>query len=424
MRILLFEDSSAPKLSPIALTRPVFDLICGRFSLRERIERTQPEELGMLVRDYLADVVRENTPAARVNDFSWLAEKTTIAINGRWLPGPSSLRQIKEGQAGIVDDTVAWFHIHPEFGAELTSDNWEDMFGSIVRDCEQVEVGGHVIRRPWDLINHNPDQLTWDYRQYSRSNPVENSSHVALLGSPVDISIAPTAQIDPFVVIDARNGPISIEDNVKIQSFTRIEGPCHIGRETQVFRALIREGTTIGPQCRVGGEIEESIFHGFVNKYHEGFIGHSYVCPWVNLGAMTTNSDIKNDYSPVRVPLDGDPVDTSSTKVGCFIGDHTKTAIDSMFNTGSSIGVMSMVLPGGELLPKFVPSFSKVWHGHLAEGWDLDRSLETARTCMKRRDHELTAAQENLLRHLQHTTQARRAEAIEWHVSRRTERTV
>ena len=147
---------------------------------------------------------------------------------------------------------------------------------------------------------------------------------------------------------------------MKIQSFTRIEGPCFIGERTQLFRALIREGTTIGPVCRVGGEIEECIFQGYSNKYHEGFLGHSYVCPWVNIGAMSTTSDLKSDYSNVKVPLEGTPIDSGSPKVGSFIGDHVKTAINSMFNTGSSIGVMAMVLPGGPLLPKFIPSFSMI----------------------------------------------------------------
>jgi hypothetical protein len=150
-----------------------------------------------------------------------------------------------------------------------------------------------------------------------------------------------------------------------------------------------------------------------VNKYHEGFIGHSYVCPWVNLGAMTSNSDLKNDYSIVGVPLTGEVIDSGSTKVGCFIGDHAKTAIDSMFNTGSSIGVMAMVLPGGELLPKHIPSFSRIWHGQLADGWDLNRSLDAVRATMSRRNLELTSIQETMLRTLHSDTANERHAAIE-----------
>src|SRR5207253_6628464 len=108
---------------------------------------------------------------------------------------------------------------------------------------------------------------------------------------------------------------ISVEAGAVIQSFTRLEGPCHVGTQSQLFRANVRGGTTIGPVCRVGGEIEASILHGYVNKYHDGFLGHSYLCPWVNLGALSTNSDLKNDYSIVRVPLEGRSVDTGLSKV-------------------------------------------------------------------------------------------------------------
>jgi UDP-N-acetylglucosamine diphosphorylase/glucosamine-1-phosphate N-acetyltransferase len=235
---------------------------------------------------------------------------------------------------------------------------------------------------------------------------------VAILGAPDDVFIDPTAQIDPFVVLDARRGPISIDAGVIVQPFTRIEGPCYIGCGSRLFRANVREGTTIGPNCRVGGEIEASILHGYVNKYHDGFLGHAYVCPWVNLGALTTNSDLKNDYSHVSVPIDGENVDTGTTKVGCFIGDHTKTALGSLFNTGSTVGVMCMVLPAGELLPKSVPSFTRIWHGIPDDGLDLEAALETARTAMGRRNMRLTDAQEELLRYVHEQTQPDREEAI------------
>ncbi len=162
--------------------------------------------------------------------------------------------------------------------------------------------------------------------------------------------------------------------------------------------------------------------HGFVNKYHDGFLGHGYVCPWVNLGALTTNSDLKNDYSTVRVPLSGSSIDSGSTKVGCFIGDHTKTALCSQFNTGSSIGVMTMILPGGELLPKHVPPFSRVWHGVIDDRVDLNAGIDTARIAMSRRNCELTTAQERLLRELHLQTATERAAAIERFRTRRDAR--
>jgi UDP-N-acetylglucosamine diphosphorylase/glucosamine-1-phosphate N-acetyltransferase len=276
-----------------------------------------------------------------------------------------------------------------------------------------VPACGRIASFPWELVEHNPAQIVADFsncpneRGWTPPNP-----QLALVGPPESVAVDRTAQIDPFVVLDSTRGPISIEAGATIESFTRVEGPCHIRTGAKLVRASIRGGTTIGPVCRVGSEVEKSILHGYVNKYHEGFLGHSYVCPWVNLGALSTTSDLKNDYSAVRVPLEGKSIDTGLVKVGCFIGDHTKTGLGSLFNTGSSIGVMCMILPGGELLPRHIPSFTAVWHGELADAMPIERSLAAARAAMNRRNCELTSAQERLLRHLYDTTQTERDEAI------------
>jgi UDP-N-acetylglucosamine diphosphorylase/glucosamine-1-phosphate N-acetyltransferase len=233
-----------------------------------------------------------------------------------------------------------------------------------------------------------------------------------VLGPPHDVVVDPAATIDPFVVLDTRKGPIWIEGGAHIGSYTQLDGPCYVGRRSRLLRAHVREGTTIGSECRVGGEIECSILHGYVNKYHLGFLGHSYVCPWVNIGAQSTNSDLRNDYGSVRVPIDGTMIDTGLMKVGCFYGDHTKIAIGCLFNTGSSIGVMCQILPSGELLPKYVPSFTRVWHGELQDGDEIDKSLRIMGAGMARRNCELTSGQERLLRHLHASTRSARDEAI------------
>ncbi|MGD9857937.1 MAG: hypothetical protein AB7U20_23580, partial [Planctomycetaceae bacterium] len=166
---------------------------------------------------------------------------------------------------------------------------------------------------------------------------------------------------------------------------------------------------------------EESIDPGYANNYHDGFLGHGYVCPWVNLGALTTNSDLKNDYSTVKVVVSGEAVETGSTKVGCFIGDHTKTAIGSFLNTGTSIGAMSLILPAGELLPKHIPPFSRIWHGALQplDEPALAAAIATARAAMSRRGQELTTAAEQLLRAAFRWTESERSAAVERATRRR-----
>ena len=172
-------------------------------------------------------------------------------------------------------------------------------------------------------------------------------------------------------------------------------------------------GNSIGPVCRVGGEVEESIIQGFSNKYHAGFLGHAYVGEWVNLGALTTNSDLKNDYSNVSVMLDGKrSIDTGSTKVGSLIGDHTKTSIGTLLNTGSYVGAMAIIMAAGKPLPKFIPSFAWFLEGVVTKGFGKKRLYETARIAMSRRKCQWTAAEEATWDEIFKLTAGPRGEAV------------
>jgi UDP-N-acetylglucosamine diphosphorylase/glucosamine-1-phosphate N-acetyltransferase len=420
MRILLFEDHCSDQMEPVALLRPVFELVCGRESLRRRLQRWYPSaEFGAWVRPWLADAYQEMQPDIRVNDAEWIRSGPLLLVNGQWLPERRlTPLDLLNHQAGFLEGHPMWMMSN---GDELTDVLTADLLPLLTSRASRLRVvpaSGEVVRYPWDLIGHNSKQLIRDFQDEGVSlNPT--FEHVQVLGEASDVYVSSQASIDPYVVIDARKGPVSIDREAVIQSFTRIEGPCHIGRGSQVFRALIRGGTTIGEQCRVGGEIEESILHGFVNKYHEGFLGHSYVCPWVNLGAMSSTSDLKNDYSTVQVRLQGQLVDSGLSKVGSFIGDHTKTALDSMFNTGSSVGVMTMVVPGGRLLPRHVPSFSTVMWGDITTEVSLEESIATARTVMIRRGHQLSEKAERLLRTVYTRTDGERKIALQRFAQRR-----
>jgi hypothetical protein len=156
--------------------------------------------------------------------------------------------------------------------------------------------------------------------------------------------------------------------------------------------------------CRVGGEVEESIIHGHSNKYHDGFLGHAYVGEWVNLGALTTNSDLKNDYSSVSVLMNGKTVSTGSTKVGSFIADHVKTSIGTLLNTGTIVGTMAILVATGSPLPKYIPPFAWFLNGVVGKGFGLTPLIETARIAMSRRKVDMTEADEKLLRHVYELT--------------------
>jgi UDP-N-acetylglucosamine diphosphorylase / glucose-1-phosphate thymidylyltransferase / UDP-N-acetylgalactosamine diphosphorylase / glucosamine-1-phosphate N-acetyltransferase / galactosamine-1-phosphate N-acetyltransferase len=421
MRILLYEDLQTENLSPVALVRPVFELVCGRDCLRRRLQRWFPTaEFGVWIRSWLKESYAEEQPEIKVNDRDWLRKGPVLLINGRWLPERRlNALDFLNHRAGYIDGHPAWILGDGEELAEIFENDPEVSLERYAGTQRIVPTNGRFVRYPWDLINENAGQLVRDFCDEGISHRPD-FDHVQILGDAADIYISSQASIDPYVVIDARRGPVSIDRDVQIQSFTRIEGPCHVGRGSRIFRALIRGGTTIGEQCRVGGEVEESILHGYVNKYHEGFLGHSYVCPWVNIGAMSSTSDLKNDYSSVKVPLLGQLVDSGFTKVGSFIGDHSKISLDSMFNTGSSVGVMTMVLPGGRLLPRHIPSFCSVMWGELTMDWSLESAIETAQVVMRRRGRELSPVAERLVRVVFERTDGERQRAIQSASQRRS----
>ena len=205
----------------------------------------------------------------------------------------------------------------------------------------------------------------------------------------------PGSRMWPGTVVSTETGPVFIDRDAVVRPGSFVEGPCYIGPGTVVEGAKVRPGCSFGPECRIGGEVQASIFQGYANKSHEGFIGHAFVGEWVNLGALTTNSDLKNAYQPVQVTWQGKTIDTDLLKVGCFIGDHAKTAIRSLINTGARIGTFANWFEPG-LSPKEIPAFA--W-GNKAK-WPLGHVLSNARRVMSRRGITPSPAYEQALRAL------------------------
>ena len=345
MRLCLVEDDAVAGLEPLTLTRPVYDLLLGSSSLGSKIARALkigpgPRRRGAVIRHYLAAVQQERDPHTAVNDRDWLARGPVIVANARWVP-PSGL-EVPSGSGawlGLCDGQPAFAMVGPEQAARLEPNDVDGWFEEVAATCGGAEVGGEWIHRPWDLVARNADHVIRDFQDEGKvglSN--KHLTTAALVGPASRLFIHETARVDPYTVFDTTNGPITVAAGAWVQPFTRIEGPSYVGRDTHLFRANLRGGVTIGPNCRIGGEVEASVVLGCSNKYHEGFLGHAYVGEWVNLGAITSNSDLRNDYGEVLVPLGGDPVPTGQAKVGCFIGDHTRTGLGSMLNTGTAHG--------------------------------------------------------------------------------------
>ncbi len=420
MRLCLVEDSAVVGLEPLTLTRPAFDLRLGGSTLGKKIARAVgvgpgPARRAVVVRPYLAAIQAQRDPQTVVNDRDWLAKAPVIVANSRWVP-PADFELPAHGSPwlGMCDGQPALAMVDPELASGLSPNGVDGWFDEISSRVGRIDLGGEWIARPWDLVAKNAEHLVRDFLADPRLGVTNRQLATAALVGPSDrLSIHESARIDPYTVFDTTSGPITIGAGVIVQPFTRIEGPCSIGRDTQLFRANLRGGVTLGPNCRIGGEVEAAIVHGHSNKYHEGFLGHAYVGEWVNLGAITSNSDLRNDYGEVFVPLGGDPVGTGQAKVGCFLGDHTRTGLGSMLNTGTAVGVMCNILPAGPLLPKHVPSFSAVMYGQVAPGFPLEQMFDTARIVMGRRGQTFTEAEEHLYRDLYEQTRLERERAFQ-----------
>ena len=389
MKLVIFEDDKFANFYPLTYPRPVFELRCGASSLAGKIERqVGAKAAAYLVRDYLVETFKTRAGDAAVNDLSGIRPgEEVLFVNGRMLADSAWKAPAGPG-AGGCQGTLAWWRTTANVAgiksyAELAA------AAPAAKACCNFKCFDFM----WDVMLASPHVIADDFKATGATG-INGRLHeqVAILGDKSNLMIHPDVDVHPFVVLDARNGPITIEAGSEIHPFTRIEGPCYIGPKCTVLGAKVREGCSFGPVCRVGGEVEESVIHGYSNKYHDGFLGHAYVCEWVNLGALTTNSDLKNDYGAVQVFQNGELRDTGSGKVGAFIGDHVKTSIDTMLNTGAVVGTMALLMACGKPLPKFIPPFAWFVEGVISKGFGKRSLYETASKAMPRRKKEWTEA--------------------------------
>lgn len=255
----------------------------------------------------------------------------------------------------------------------------DDMAGSLERDLDLLRSSGA------SNVSSDPGKM-WQWI----SGPYYHLNEVSVLGNPGNLLIHPSCEIGPGVVLDAREGPIILNEDVKISAFSFLEGPVYAGPGCRLDNLRLTGGNLIGSGCRLGGEIENSILGDFTNKHHEGFVGHSIIGSWVNLGALTTTSDLKNNYGEIRLklPVDQFPdyesevveVSTGRIKFGSILGDCVKTAIGTMINTGTVLDAGSNVFGGHP--PKYLYPLS--W-GLTGRRYETDRFLGDCEKIFARR---------------------------------------
>ena len=417
MRLIIVDRATEERRHfwPLALSRPVWDLRCGFTSLGDKLQKKiGTDDVAYFLPAYMAEAYREKT-GRRVNDSSTLKGEDILIVDAR--VKADSLDITTGGRSEVRLDAngeVLYARVTKADAQKLQGGDIESFLASAKAGLPTVPSQLSIWEYTWDLVLANPEHLKADFAaagKHGIEGTIEQPN--AIRGSSKDVYVAPSVKIHPMVVIDAEHGPVYIDEGVEVHPFTRIEGPCYIGKKSVLLGAKCREGNSIGPVCRIGGEVEESIIQGHSNKYHDGFIGHSYIGEWVNLGALTTNSDLKNDYSSVSVMLDGKrSIDTGSTKVGSLIGDHTKTSIGTLLNTGSYVGAMGIIMATGKPLPKFIPSFSWFIEGVVTKGFGRRTLYETAGMAMGRRGCRWTQAQEAMWEAIFQLTAPTRDEAV------------
>jgi len=379
----LLEPAATPAWSPFAGVRPVSEMRAGALLVRERWELVTALPAASILSDTVPGFVDTGTtpvvPAATPVHGPALVVRSDFA--------PDLDARLGSSPAGrLVDVTgtpIGWWV--PRGSVWVRGEDW-------LSDPTAIVPGVHLTGTA-SLLDMLEQRLGSDCLQLLDPSPVPTGTLV--LGDPTLLS-APDAVIEPGVVLDLRGGPIVLEEGVVVRSGTRLEGPLHVHVDTLLLGGSIRH-SVIGPACRVHGEVAASILTGFANKAHDGFLGHSVLGQWVNLGAGTITSNLKNTYGEISLALPGGLRPTGRMLLGSLIGDHAKTAIGTLLATGTVIGAGASV-HGPPPVPRYVPAFS--WGTVGAERVTLEGFLRVAARVMPRRGVEMTPDREQALRRL------------------------
>jgi UDP-N-acetylglucosamine diphosphorylase/glucosamine-1-phosphate N-acetyltransferase len=381
MNYILFDGTVRNALLPLTFTKPVADLRIGILTIREKWETYLGFTTTTLTEDYLEE------------KFPMVEMAQNVMINASFLPTLSlaeMIMELKENQAIFKDEEVIAF---------FTIDSQETID---FEQYEQIEFDDEVlqIKNTWDLFLLNDKVLRADFELITEgriSQPIPEGVHYI---NKENIFIEEGAEI-LFSVLNASKGPIYIGKDTLVMEGSLIRGPFALGERSVVkMGAKIYGATTIGPFCTVGGEINNSILSGYSNKGHDGFLGNSVLGEWCNIGADTNNSNLKNNYSDVRL-WNYETENFAKTGLqfcGLIMGDHSKCAINTMFNTGTVIGVSANIY-GSNFPRNFIPSFS--WGGAAGfSTYQMNKVTETATLVMKRREVDFDEKEQRILEHI------------------------
>ncbi len=398
MRITVFDDNRLDNFFPLTQNRSLGDLRCGILKLRQRLHSIAEQDgCSVIIAPEL-----ESLYLARHEDWqvNVSAKEDTLYVNSRIrydLQAKTELLALKPGATLRAGESI--IAVRSELGFGTFKDIERHVLNSRAIASES---GIGLYNQVADLIHDNARLIRSDFDEffYDAENFMETEHGVCLL-DPYNIWIGEGSNIKPGVVLDASEGPIVIDTDVTIMPNAVICGPVYIGKKSTIkIGAKIYPGTSIGPVCKIGGEVEGSVILAYSNKQHEGFIGHSYIGEWVNIGADTNNSDLKNTYKNVSYysPVLKQKVDSGTMFLGAAVGDHVKFGINCTINTGCVIGLGSN-LWGSDLISDYIPPFSWGKADQLSP-YRLEAFLQTVQLVKQRRGLELDEAERDLYTNL------------------------
>jgi len=381
MNYILFDGPARTALLPFTYTRPVAEIRIGILTIREKWEKYLGSTTTTLTEEYLSD------------KFPMVELEENVMINASYLPNENLvaiISNLKSNQAVFKDDAVIAFFTN-DSQDEVDFDQYEII--EFTGDCLTVE-------HTWDIFAKNDAAIREDFTLLTEDRTSQRLSKTVNVISLENIFVEEGAKME-FVTLNASTGPIYIGKNAEIMEGSVIRGPFALCEEAQVKLATkVYGATTVGPHCRIGGEINNSVLFDYSNKGHDGFLGNSVLGEWCNIGADSNNSNLKNNYEEVKLwSFETESfAKTGLQFCGLMMGDHSKCGINTMFNTGTVVGVSANIFGSG--FPRnFVPSFS--WGG--ASGfvtYQTNKAFEVAKIVMARRHVEFTDQDKAILEHV------------------------
>jgi UDP-N-acetylglucosamine diphosphorylase/glucosamine-1-phosphate N-acetyltransferase len=368
-----YDDAAARGFEPFALTRPVCELRAGALLLRERWEFALGlKSAGFMSSEHLAYFDEPGAPSAAPRSLP----AGTVVVNSRCAV---ALARLAPSDVWVVDGQVAAVTLSRPVDVEKFASGTFKLESLTNTDSRRSEVAGRWIHEVWDFIATLQATLSEDVPPLAARNGARS-------GGTNGVYVEEGATVESHAFYDTSKGPVLVRKGATVQAFTRIVGPCVVGVDSVVGTDRVG-GSSIGEGCRVHGELSASILLGHSNKSHDGFVGHSYLGRWVNLGAGTTTSNLKNTYGPVALWTPKGERDTGLQFLGAFLGDHAKTGIGTLLNTGTVLGAGANVFD--HMPEKAVPPFA--WgDGRPYDAWKLAKFLDVARHVMSRRQVEMS----------------------------------